>query len=249
MNIIEGSATNIKGGQYIIFNYLNSFAILLIMDFKTLDEKDLKIKLPFGMIVSGPSTSGKTTFMLHLLDQSNEMFIPSPTKILYAYGQYNSIIPKLQAKGIIVQEGVPSEEIIDALQKNSLIILDDLMLNLTNSFLTHLFTRKLHHKQLGCIFLTQNLFEKKLKVARDNSQYIALMNSPSAALNIRTLGSQLFPRQLDYFLSAYKSACSKRFGYLFIDLAPSSDPILRLRTNIFKDDDEKVIFIPSKEIF
>ena len=87
------------------------------MDFKTLDEKDLKIKLPFGMIVSGPSTSGKTTFMLHLLDQSNEMFIPSPTKILYAYGQYNSIIPKLQAKGIIVQEGVPSEEIIDALQK------------------------------------------------------------------------------------------------------------------------------------
>ena len=130
--------------------------------------------------------------------------------------------------------------------KNSIIILDDLMLNITNNFLTHLFTRKLHHKQIGCIFLTQNLFEKNIKVARNNSQYIVLMNSPSAALSIRTLGTQLFPRQLDYFLSAYKRACSKRFGYLFIDVSTSSDPILRLRTNIFKDDDEKIIFIPSK---
>ena len=219
------------------------------MDFKSFNLVQLKIKLPFGMIISGPSTSGKTTFMAKLLDQSDDMFEPSPSKIVYAYGQFNNLITKLQNKGIIVHEGVPTDELINSLPKNSIIILDDLMLNLTSNFLTHLFTRKLHHKQLGCIFLTQNLFEKNLKVARDNSQYIVLMNSSSAARSIRTLGSQLFPRQLDYFLSAYKSACSKKFGYLFIDLAPSSDPVLRLRTNIFKDDDEKIIFIPSKEIF
>ena len=219
------------------------------MEFKSFNSEQIKIKLPFGMIISGPSTSGKTTFMIKLLDQSGDMFLPSPSKILYCYGQYNLMIPKLQDKGILVHEGVPTDELLNKLPKNALIILDDLMLNLSTNFLTHLFTRKLHHKQLGCIFLTQNLFEKNLKVARDNSQYIVLMNSPSAARSIRTLGSQLFPRQLDYFLSAYKSACSKKFGYLFIDLAPSSDPTLRLRTNIFKDDDEKIIFIPSKEIF
>ena len=216
------------------------------MEFKTFSLEDLKIKMPFGMIISGPSTSGKTTFMARLLEQSNEMFEPRPSKIIYAYGQFSAIIPKLQARGIIVHEGVPNDDIINKMPKNSIIILDDLMLNITNNFLTHLFTRKIHHKQIGCIFLTQNLFEKNIKVARNNSQYIVLMNSPSAALSIRTLGTQLFSRQLDYFLSAYKRACSKRFVYLFIDVSPSSDPILRLRTNIFKNDDEKIIFIPSK---
>ena len=216
------------------------------MEFKTFSLEDLKIKMPFGMIISGPSTSGKTTFMARLIDQSNSMFEPRPSKIIYAYGQFSAIIPKLQARGILVNEGIPDDELINKLPKNSIIILDDLMLNITNNFLTYLFTRKLHHRQIGCIFLTQNLFEKNIKVARNNSQYIVLMNSPSAALGIRTLGTQLFPRQLDYFLSAYKRACSKRFGYLFIDLSPASDPILRLRTNIFKDDAEKIIFIPSK---
>ena len=69
------------------------------------------------------------------------MFEPSPTKIVYAYGQFNNLIPKLQNKGIIVHEGVPTDELINSLPKNSINILDDLMLNLTSNFLTHLFTR------------------------------------------------------------------------------------------------------------
>src|SRR5262249_32100487 len=142
--------------------------------------------------------------------------------------------PKLQKQGIIVYEGVPDDHILNNLAKCSIVIMDDLMLNISENFLTHLYTRKSHHKQLAVIFLTQNLFEKKLKTARNNSHYIILMNSPSAVLSIRNLGSQLFPRQLNFFLDAYKSACSRKFGYLFIDLSPNSDPILRLRTNIFK---------------
>ena len=96
------------------------------MEFKTFSLEDLKIKMPFGMIISGPSTSGKTTFMARLIDQSNNMFEPRPSKIIYAYGQFSAIIPKLQARGILVNEGVPDDELINKLPKNSIIILDDL---------------------------------------------------------------------------------------------------------------------------
>jgi len=64
-------------------------------------------------------------------------------------------------------------------------------------------------------------------------------------LSVRNIGVQLFPRQLDYFLDAYRQATRHPYGYLVIDMHASSDPTLRLRTNIFKDDEEKLIFIPK----
>ena len=70
----------------------------------------------------------------------------------------------------------------------AIVILDDLMLNARKEYLTSLFTKKSHHRNLSVIFLTQNLFQKKIKVARNNAQYIILMRAPNAALQIRNLG-------------------------------------------------------------
>ena len=95
------------------------------------------------------------------------------------------------------------------------------------------------------IFITQNLFEKSLRVARNNSQYIILMRAPNAVLQIKNLGTQLFPGQLPYFLDAYRKATEKPYGYLVLDLHAASPPILRLRANILPGDDEKIIFIPK----
>lgn len=73
------------------------------------------------------------------------------------------------------------------------------------------------------------------------------MRAPNAALQIRNLGVQLFPTQLEYFLDAYKMATSNNYGYLVIDLSAISPPIMRLRTNIFKDseNEELTIFVPK----
>lgn len=212
----------------------------------TINIEDIKIKIPSNIIISGPSTSGKTTFLLKLLHEKDDMFTPKPRSVLYAYGQHGDHIEKLRnMTNITLFNGVPDEATIDNLPPHSVLIFDDLMLNITEQFLSHIFTRKSHHKKICTIFLCQNLFEKKVKVPRINSHYIVLLNSPAAQLSIRTLGTMLFPRNLDFFLQAYKSACSRKYGYLFIDLAPNSDPLLRLRTNIFKDD-EKHIFLPIK---
>jgi hypothetical protein len=74
------------------------------------------------------------------------------------------------------------------------------------------------------------------------------MRAPNNALAIRNLGVQLFPRQLDYFLEAYREATKEPYSFLFIDLHPSSDPILRLRTNIFKEDINPYTIFTSKNV-
>lgn len=72
-----------------------------------------------------------------------------------------------------------------------------------------------------------------------------LLRNPSGQLQIRNLGIQLFPRQLGYFMDAYKKATAENFGYLLIDIHPRSREMVRLRTHIFPDECQ-VLFIPSR---
>ena len=72
------------------------------------------------------------------------------------------------------------------------------------------------------------------------------MRAPNSALQIKNLGSQLFPRQLSYYLDAYKQATIDPYGYILIDLHAASNPVLKLRTNIFPGD-ERIIFTPRNE--
>uniref|UniRef100_A0A914KX81 AAA+ ATPase domain-containing protein n=1 Tax=Meloidogyne incognita TaxID=6306 RepID=A0A914KX81_MELIC len=196
------------------------------------------------MIISGPSSSGKSTILLKFISEASDIIEPKPKSILYCFGEMNNIVPLLQKSGVDVFAGVPPEDLIKKYPKPLLLILDDLILSIDEKYLSELFTKKSHHQNFSVIFVTQNLFDKKIKVARQNSQYLVLMRSPNSMLSIRNIGVQLFPKQLDYFLDSYRQATKQPFGYLLVDMHASSDPTLRLRTNIFKEDDEKIIFIP-----
>lgn len=207
------------------------------------EASELKFRCPAGMVVSGPSSSGKTTWLMKFIDHCSVLIDPPPAQILYAYGEFHHHVPELEKKGVLTYSGLPSEDVIDSCKKPLLLILDDLMLASTEEYLSNLYTKKAHHRNIFAVFLTQNLYDKQLKVARNNAQYIVLMKAPNAALQIRTLGSQLFPGRLPYFLDAYNKATENNYGYLLLDLHASSPPELRLRTNIFPADDHTV-FIP-----
>nr|CAD2159494.1 unnamed protein product [Meloidogyne enterolobii]CAD2190887.1 unnamed protein product [Meloidogyne enterolobii] len=215
------------------------------METLTFSDKDLKFKIPFGMIISGPSSSGKSTLLLKFISEASDLIEPKPKSILYCFGEMSNIVPILQKSGVSVYSGVPPEDLIKKYQKPLLLILDDLLMSIDEKYLSELFTKKSHHQNFGIVFVTQNLFERKIKVARQNAQYIIIMRSPNSVLSVRNIGVQLFPRKLDYFLDAYRQATNKPFGYLVIDMHASSDPGLRLRTSIFKEDEEKIIFIPK----
>jgi len=220
------------------------------MEISKFSDKDLKFKIPFGMIISGPSSSGKSSFLLKLIAEASTLCHPPPKSILYCFGEMSTTLPELQKIGIPVYNGVPPEDLIKRQEKPLLLILDDLLLSISENYLSSLFTAKSHHQNFAVVFVTQSLFEKKIRVARQNAQYLILMRSPNSALSIRNIGVQLFPRQLDFFLDAYKQATAEPYGYLVIDMHAASDPLLRLRTNLFKNDDAlPSIFTPKSADF
>jgi hypothetical protein len=156
------------------------------MTFESFTENDLKFRFPFGGIVSGASNSGKTHFILRLLENL-EMFEPKPKEIVYCYGEYGAHVFQLEKQGIETFPGPPTEEIFKNRQRPFLLIIDDCMLNIDENFLAELYTRKIHHSNLGVFFLTQNLFDKKLKVPRQNAQYLILLNAPNSLLQVSFL--------------------------------------------------------------
>ncbi|KAI1691281.1 hypothetical protein DdX_21977 [Ditylenchus destructor] len=207
-------------------------------------ENDLKFRSPFGMILSGPTGSGKTTLLMKLLTNRDSMITPPPASVLFCYGEFDNHVVQLQQEGITVCSGLPTDQMLRECEKPCLLILDDLLSLASERFLTDLFTKKSHHQNISVIFVTQNLYEKNIKVARNNSQYIILTRT-AHMLQIRTIAQQLFPRQLDYMLSAYKMASDAPYGYLLLDLHPATNPLLRLRTRIFPDDDDRTIYLPK----
>ncbi|KAL3107142.1 hypothetical protein niasHT_019538 [Heterodera trifolii] len=179
-----------------------------------INERELKFPIPSGIVVSGPSSSGKTQLVLRLLAHASEMFDPPPKVIVWAYGEYSSQIPELERQGVIPHAGPPSEEMLKKLPKPFLIVYDDLMGDIDAKKLADLYTKKSHHNNFSVIFLTQNLFDKAMRVPRSNAQYIFLMRAPSDMLSIRNLASQMFPREQGFLMDAYKQACADPYGYL-----------------------------------
>jgi hypothetical protein len=51
------------------------------MDQHAINEEDLKFFIPSGIVVSGPSSSGKTQLVLKILEHANSLFHPPPKAI------------------------------------------------------------------------------------------------------------------------------------------------------------------------
>ncbi|KAL3070325.1 hypothetical protein niasHS_016152 [Heterodera schachtii] len=184
------------------------------MDYPRINESELAFPIPSGIIVSGPSSSGKTQLVLRLLRHANVMFDPPPKAIVWAYGEYSAQIPELERQGVVPHAGAPSDEMLKKLPKPCLIVYDDLMGDIETKKLADLYTKKSHHNNFSVIFLTQNLFDKSMRVPRSNAQYIFLMRAPNDMLSIRNLASQMFPREQGFLMDAYRMACALPYGYL-----------------------------------
>ena len=195
---------------------------------------------PFTMIISGATGSGKTQWLLKFLMHNDQLIDPPPSKILYCFGEMNESVFKFKEIGITTYNGIPESELI---KQHQLLVLDDLMLNIPNDFLDLLFTRGSHNWGVSVIFVTQSLYGRDIKTARANAHYILLTKNPQGLLQVRTLGSQLFPKMLNYFLEAYRDATYNRFSYLLINMHPNTDETMRLSTKIFPGE-KTTIYLP-----
>lgn len=203
------------------------------------DRPLLKLSTPFTMIISGQTGSGKTVFVKRMLENQKQLFQPSFDKIIYVYNVMQAIYNDIRnlTDNLELVEGF-TDDLAERLKENdqkTLLILDDLMLEIAeNKFLPRLFTM-MRHKNISTVFIVQNFYfqSKYMTTVTRNAHYIVLFPNPRDMTIISTLGKQMFPNKPRFLESSFIMATKKRYGYLFIDLKPGSDEKCMVRESIF----------------
>ena len=187
----------------------------------------------------------------NLLENREQLISTAPQRIVWIYGQWQPLYAEMQritpdiefVKGIPVN--IEDEQFLNPAIRN-LILIDDLMSEASNDKrICDLFTKGSHHRNWSVICLVQNLFyqRKESRTMSLNSQYLVLFNNPCDQQQIMVLARQIYPGQSEKFLSTYRMATSKPFGYLLIDLKPDTSNDKHLWSNVFEQTNK----VPTAE--
>lgn len=196
---------------------------------------DFRLRTDRVCCVSGPSQSGKTQFVLQLLEQRHELFRKPMNKILWCYGIHDvNLLIHLQSKGYKTLRGLPKESDIEP---NSICVLDDLLSESESSKeVTNMCTRAAHHKPCFVIFISQNLFPggKEARTRSLNTHYFCIFKNPRDKLQFEILARQISPSHSKGLIAIYEDATRTPHGYLFIDFTQECPDEFRYRTNILE---------------
>ena len=110
---------------------------------------------------------------------------------------------------VCVQELITDDQIDPS--KINLIILDDLMdESKDNGVLSKLFTKRLHHRNISVVFISQNLFiqGKYTRTISLNSHYMIIFKNPTDKAQFSHLARQMFPDNTRYLNECFMDATS-----------------------------------------
>ena len=204
-------------------------------------EFDTRFKHPWSMIVSGPSSSGKTVFTKQVLNKSDKQF----EKIYWFYSEWQDGYK--DCPGITFVSGMPSS--LDAyleLNGPKAMVFDDMMMQCANSeLIAQAFTQKRHHQNLSVILILQNLYcqGKVMRNVHLNTEYVVLFRNPRDKSQFGHLARQLEPKHSKALVDAYVDATSRPYSHLLVDLKPHTPDALRYRSNSLQLDRQTVYVI------
>ena len=190
------------------------------------------LKTPFSMMVVGPSGSGKSHFVNKLISQREHLFDKAPERVVWCYGIWQPFYKSLSYE---FHEGLPASDFLDG--GNMILVIDDLMDEAQESVST-IFTRTSHHRNITCIFLSQNLFPRS-KYSRNislNAHYIVLMKNCRDKAQISHLARQVYPESSKFLVEAYRDATREPYSYLFLDFKPETSEEARVLSGILVDE-------------
>ena len=108
--------------------------------------------------------AGKSQFVFNFLKHRLELIDHPPQYILYLYGENQPLFTQMAIEIPDIQfiEGVPEDldNLIDP-SRSGLMVLDDLITEVSDAkWLTNLFVKGSHHKNLNVVLISQNLFQQ-----------------------------------------------------------------------------------------
>ena len=138
-----------------------------------------------------------------------------------------------------IPESLENDSYLDVNIRN-LIVIDDQMIEAgKDNRIVNLFTKGSHHRNLSVIYIVQNLFHqgKGNRSISLNSHYLVLVKNPRDKLQILTLAKQMYPSETAWFIKEYEEVVRRPYGYLFVDLRPTTPERCRLRTNVLPGEE------------
>ena len=147
---------------------------------------NIRLKPNFRIFISGPSGCGKTHFVGQLLTNLSNFAEKPPKRVIYVFGSWQEKYKELQVYGLVnvfLQGGHELSHRLEVLLKqkpgrSTLIIYDDQMMNKLNlGYITTQFCMG-RHSNLSLVFISHNIFEKELRVIRENANYYVLFKNP-----------------------------------------------------------------------
>ena len=191
---------------------------------------DMRLKSPFTAILVGPTGSGKTVEMEHLIANREFNCTKPPVQVIYCYGAWQPRFDMM--KDVTFVEGIVDVEDIPNDGKQRWVIIDDLMEEVGGSAkLNNLFTKHSHHRNLSVFYIAQSLFRKEHRIVSVNAQYMFMFKNPRDSLTVDNLSKQAFSDKVREVRGVYKKATKQKHTFLLIDLRQETDDSARLIGN------------------
>ena len=202
---------------------------------------DIEFKAPFTAMVVGPTGSGKTVFVMKLLEALGEVCSEPPERIIYCYGAWQELFETVDVEklNITFREGFIDIGDLPNDGKHTVMVIDDLMTELSKSKeASDLFTKHSHHKRISCIFITQKLFggTNELRTISGNSHHIFLFKNPRDSAAVTHLAKQIFPGQKGFLQEAYMDATKLPHSHLLLNLHQNTPDLVRVVGNYLSSD-------------
>jgi hypothetical protein len=188
------------------------------------------IKLPFRMLIVGNSGAGKTQTLLNIIYNMGSTF---QNIIVITKNKdeplYNYLEDKMGDNGLSIVEGIDSAPDLDSFDKEeqSLIVMDDLVLEKNQSALENYFIRA---RKLNCslIYISQSYYRVP-RIIRQNLNYLVIKQLSSLKDLYRIMSEYSLGVDKPQLADMYKSSTISKQDFLLIDM--DTDPTNRFRKN------------------
>lgn len=215
-----------------MINFYEKMPKHMLLEAPNPNVKDHLIKTPFRMCVSAPSGSGKTTFLLNLLQRFStgkgtfaKIFIitRNADESLYNY-------LKTKSDQIFIREGLENLPNLDKdFDKTdgtqSIVCFDDLVLAKNQKPIENYYLRS-RKFNVSCVYLSQAYHSIPIFI-RKNSQYVVILKLGGVREVNRILSDFGLGVSKEQMIAMYEYATAEKFSPLLIDTEADKDSKFR----------------------